>query len=253
MKKHKKVSVITPTYNRMEFLPDCIASVMDQDWPNLEYIIIDGGSTDGTREYIKRINKKLKRKIRYYNYSDLGVAKARNAGIRKSTGEFVCFIDSDDILLPGSIRMRANFLTKNPDANFVYGKRYVLERSIPGAWSLSKNKKFLGDHPAFNKLKTKEGQLKYALTHIAAPPGCTVMMRKKAFKKTGVFDSKLKTADTTEFYFRIMTKDKFYYLDKYFYAIRRDPSIDRVSLPKKEFMKFLNKEILPRFKNYEEA
>jgi hypothetical protein len=250
MSKYPKVSVITPTYNRMRFLPECIDSVLAQNWPNFEYIISDDGSTDGTREYIKFLNKSLKNKIKYFWRKNQGATSAINFAIKKSKGEFICIMDSDDIMLPESIRSRAEFLVRNREANYVYGKRYILESRNEYKWILTENKKYTGFHPKFVRLKTQKDQLNYALTHIAAPPHCTVMSRKKALIKIGLYDEKLKTAYATELYFRIMTKDKFYFIDKYIYALRRDSRIKRVSLPINEFKKFLDKNIFPKFIKY---
>lgn len=110
------VSLIIPTFNRVEMLARAIASV-ERCETRTEVIVIDDASTDGTNEYCN-----ITPGIRYIRMkSNSGLARARNAGISASTGEFVAFLDDDDILLPGSISGRLGAILANPTAVFSYG------------------------------------------------------------------------------------------------------------------------------------
>src|SRR5215471_18738850 len=94
-----KLSIVTPSFNQGQFLEETIVSVLDQNYPNLEYIIIDGGSTDESVEIIKRYEKHL---AYWISEKDRGQVHAINKGIEKTTGDVFGLINSDDLYLPGA-------------------------------------------------------------------------------------------------------------------------------------------------------
>lgn len=99
MKTHPKITIVTPSFNQAEYLSTTIESVLDQNYPNLEYIVIDGGSTDDS----VKILKKFDRHITYWeSESDRGQSHALNKGFARSTGEIMGWINSDDALEPGA-------------------------------------------------------------------------------------------------------------------------------------------------------
>lgn len=118
-----RVSIVTPSYNQAAFLVDTIHSVLDQDYPNLEYIIIDGGSTDGSVEIIRRFESRL---AYWVSEKDAGQQDAINKGWRHATGEIVAFLNSDDVYEPGAIRAAAEYLAAHPETGMVYGHCYQL-------------------------------------------------------------------------------------------------------------------------------
>ncbi|NIO17461.1 MAG: glycosyltransferase [Deltaproteobacteria bacterium] len=112
------VSVITPSYNQGEFLERTILSVLNQDWPNLEYIIIDGGSKDNSREIIERYAEHL---TCWVSEPDRGQTDALNKGLKRASGKYVTWIGSDDVLLPGALTKMVAALEEHPFAGIVYG------------------------------------------------------------------------------------------------------------------------------------
>lgn len=113
-----RVSIVTPSYNQAHFLEETIRSVLSQDYPDIEYIVIDGGSSDGSVEVIK----KYESGISYWtSEKDRGQADAINKGFARATGEFVGWLNSDDCLSPGAIRKVVEAFIMNPDVEFVYG------------------------------------------------------------------------------------------------------------------------------------
>ncbi len=107
------VSVITPTYNRGEVLKETIQSVLNQTYHNFEYIIVDDGSTDNTKEIVQSFKDK---RIKYINQQHVGTpASGRNNGIKNAKGEFIAFLDSDDIWFPQKLEIQLKEFQKNAD------------------------------------------------------------------------------------------------------------------------------------------
>ena len=113
-----RVTIVTPSFNQAPFIERTILSVLNQDWPDLEYIIIDGASTDGTPDIIRKYEKHL---AYWVSEPDSGHAEAIAKGLRLSTGKYVNWLCSDDILLPGSVERMVRALESRPDAGIVYG------------------------------------------------------------------------------------------------------------------------------------
>jgi len=113
-----KISIVTPSYNQAEFLERTILSVLNQNYPNLEYIIIDGGSTDGSVEIIKRYEKYL---AYWVSEKDKGQSDAINKGFARSTGEILAYINSDDVYHPEAFLKIVKAFNENSGANLVFG------------------------------------------------------------------------------------------------------------------------------------
>ena len=113
-----RITVVTPSYNQDPFIEETICSVLGQNYPNLEYIIMDGGSTDQTVQIIE----KYQTKIDYWeSKKDQGQSHAINKGFRRATGEIVAWLNSDDIYLPEALFTIAEAFSQYPEAGFVYG------------------------------------------------------------------------------------------------------------------------------------
>ncbi|HCR71136.1 MAG TPA: glycosyltransferase, partial [Anaerolineae bacterium] len=111
------VSIVTPSFNQAEFLEKTIQSVLMQDYPYIEYIVIDGGSTDGSVDVIK----KYQDKIRYWvSEPDKGQTEAINKGFAKATGDILAWINSDDTYNPKAVGEAVLYLIENPDVAMVY-------------------------------------------------------------------------------------------------------------------------------------
>jgi glycosyltransferase involved in cell wall biosynthesis len=108
-----KISIITPSFNQGQFIEETIRSVLLQGYPNLEYIIMDGGSTDGSVDIIRKYEKYL---TYWVSESDKGQAQAINKGFKRASGVLYGWINSDDLLLPGSLYSLAFAYSKNPSA-----------------------------------------------------------------------------------------------------------------------------------------
>lgn len=112
------VSIITPSYNQVNFLERTILSVLNQDYSNIEYIIMDGGSTDGSLEIIKKYSYRLKH---WKSEKDLGQTDAINKGFSIAQGEIFAWINSDDTYEPNAVSEAVDYLTDHPEIGMVYG------------------------------------------------------------------------------------------------------------------------------------
>ena len=123
----KKISIVTPSYNQGAFLEETICSVLDQNYPNLEFIVIDGGSKDNSVEVIKKYEKHLDYWI---SEPDGGQTQAINKGLKRVTGEIVNWINSDDTLAQGALQTVESLFEANPMAGLVHGKTIVFNDSL---------------------------------------------------------------------------------------------------------------------------
>lgn len=119
------VSIVTPSYNQAQFLEETIRSVLEQDYPHIEYIICDGGSTDGSVEIIKKYERHL---TYWVSEKDKGQSAAINKGWKRATGEIYAWLNSDDKLEPGAVRTVVEAFQDNPQAGVVHGDLRFLDR-----------------------------------------------------------------------------------------------------------------------------
>jgi glycosyltransferase involved in cell wall biosynthesis len=118
------VSIITPSYNQAEYLEATIESVLSQDYPRLEYIVIDGGSTDGSLDIIKRYSGQL---ADWLSEPDAGQTEAINKGFNRATGEIYGWLNSDDVYQPGAISEVVDYFKSHPEIGMVYGQANYID------------------------------------------------------------------------------------------------------------------------------
>ncbi|KDA53097.1 hypothetical protein EG19_07790 [Thermoanaerobaculum aquaticum] len=118
------ISVITPSYNKGEFLEQCILSVLQQEYPHVQYIIIDGGSTDNSVAIIRKYESQL---AFWVSEPDHGQSHAINKGFAHATGDLVAWLNADDFYLPGAFSTVAQIYTHNPNASFYFGDGYRVD------------------------------------------------------------------------------------------------------------------------------
>jgi glycosyltransferase involved in cell wall biosynthesis len=126
-----KITIVTPSYNQALYLEETILSVIDQDYPNLEFIVIDGGSKDGSKAIIQKYAGHL---AYWVSEKDSGQSNAINKGLRRATGDIITWINSDDLLLPGALHKIAELFTAVPEevgvihgGTLLFGQRKTLE------------------------------------------------------------------------------------------------------------------------------
>lgn len=196
-----KISVITPSFNQARFLEATIKSVLSQNYPNLEYLIIDGGSRDDTLNILKRYSDKLC----WLSEPDNGQAHAINKGFKKSTGDIVAWLNSDDIYLPDTLCYVANFFKQHPEVDVVYGDYHLIDLQ---SRVLLRKKEIPFDYNI----------LLYGLDYISQP---TTFFRSRIFEQVGYLDENLHYGLDWEYWLRIAIHGgKFAHLPCYLAATR---------------------------------
>jgi glycosyltransferase involved in cell wall biosynthesis len=200
-----KVSVITVSYNSYSTIRDTIESVLSQDYNNIEYIIIDGGSNDGTLKIIKEYENKI---AVILSELDSGIYDAMNKGISLSTGEIIGFLNSDDVFFDSRIVTKiVNTFVKRPEIDVLYGNLVYIEKN-----SLSK---------IVRKYISKDYYSKF-FEECNAPPHPTFYVKKESCNGQFYFDLRYKIASDYALMFKLLKVNnlKSFYLDEYMIKMR---------------------------------
>lgn len=191
-----KVSVIIPSYNSAQYIGEAIESVFAQTYRDFEIIVVDDGSIDDTKEVLSPyINR-----IVYLFQVNGGVAKARNAGIRNAQGEYIAFLDADDVWFSEKLELQMKHLDSYPDAVLVYSDYSAFDNN---GKALRKRKK-----------EKYAGNIFYQLIKENFIPTSTVVMKKEYFNKIGSFDESIEIAEDWDLWLRIARRYSICYFDK---------------------------------------
>ncbi|SDH36098.1 glycosyltransferase family 2 protein [Pseudomonas abietaniphila] len=129
------ISIVTPSYNQGQFIERTVRSVLDQGYSNLEMIVQDNCSADNTDAVMRSIKS---RSVRYFRERDGGQADAINRGFEKTAGEIMCYLNSDDVLMPGTLDRVGRFFADHPEVDVLYGNRLIIDETdaLVGEWVL---------------------------------------------------------------------------------------------------------------------
>jgi Glycosyl transferase family 2 len=144
---YPKISIITPSYNCREFISQTISSVLDQEYPNLEYIVIDGGSNDGTAQVIEQFSSQL---AYWHTQKDGGQYDAINQGFSRSTGDILCWLNADDMLLPRSLFVVGEIFSQLPEVEWI-------SSLLPTSWDANGYLARVDPLPGFNRQAFLDG------------------------------------------------------------------------------------------------
>lgn len=177
MKSLPLVSVLIPTYNYGRFLKQCLESVVNQTYKNIEVIIVDDGSTDNTKQIIQEYPV-----VRYYYQNNSGVSVARNRLLKEARGEYIAFIDADDYWTEDKIEKQISYLQNHPDEDMVF--------------SICRN--FFDNEQVANN---KKAQFLAQTDFLAGIP--SALIKKEIFDKFGFFEDDMEYGEDSEWLMRV--------------------------------------------------
>ncbi|MGD0015988.1 MAG: glycosyltransferase family 2 protein [Verrucomicrobiia bacterium] len=197
-----KITIVTPSFNQAQFLEETIRSVLLQGYPNLEYMVIDGGSTDGSVDVIRRYAPWL---AFWTSEPDRGQSDAINKGWQRATGDVLAYLNSDDTYLPGALRWVAETFAQNPSLGLVYGRVCVIDEQS----------RVLRERPV------RQASLAEVLRWSPSIPQPSIFVRRTAVESVGFFNTDLHYTMDYEFSLRIGLRSEMRFIP-YLLATMRD-------------------------------
>jgi glycosyltransferase involved in cell wall biosynthesis len=188
--KLPRITVVTPSFNQAAFLETTLLSVLGQCYPNLEYLVMDGGSSDGSTEIIRRYEAQL---AHWVSAPDGGQAAALNAAFARATGEIFCWVNSDDFLLPGTLhRLARHFAERTAEPLLYYGSCLFFEDR--------------GKHAKVVRARTHDAAALRLSAYIVQP---SAFWTRPLWEKTGPLDASLSFAFDWDWFIRASALGRF--------------------------------------------
>ncbi|HSU68614.1 MAG TPA: glycosyltransferase family 2 protein [Tepidisphaeraceae bacterium] len=196
-----KISIVTPSYNQGPFIGWTVRSVLLQRYPNLEYIMMDGGSKDSTRKVLEPYADRF---AHYVSEKDKGQADAIHRGFERATGDIMAYLNSDDVLAPGALQCVANYFAEHPEVDAVYSHRCTVDEhnKVLYYWIL----------PRHND---------WYMTRWDLIPQETCFWRRSLFEKAGNIDPSYRFAMDYDLFVRFMKHGKMVRLNRFLGAFRK--------------------------------
>jgi len=196
-----RISIVTPSYNQAQYIKWTVRSVLLQRYANLEYIVMDGGSNDGTLEVLKPYESRF---AHFTSAKDKGQSDAISRGFERSTGDILAYLNSDDMLAPGALHFVADFFNKNPSVDLIYSNRVTVnaQNKVQWYWLLQKHSN-------------------YRMMRWDLMPQETCFWRRRTFEKFGNIDPTYRFAMDYDLFVRYMTGGaKFHHVNRFLGAFR---------------------------------
>ncbi len=225
--KNRMISVILPVYNGKKTIRETAESVLDQTLVDFELIVINDGSTDATLEILAEIEDP---RLQVYSYPNAGLATSRNRGLSIAMGEYIAFIDADDIWMPGKLLAQLSSLQKNPEAAVAYC--WVDYIDMGGKFICPDGRMNIGGD-VYQKI------LEENFIH----SGSTIMVRKDAIQAIGGFDESLPAVEDWDLYIRLAALYPFVCVQEplVLYRLTHNALSTNVLLMEKSFQKVLDR------------
>jgi len=187
------VSIVTPTYNMGRFLAETMDSVLSQDYPHIEYIVMDGGSTDNTLEILRDYERRYPGRFTWVSEKDAGQSDAINKGFQRCKGPIFTFLNADDTYLSGAVRAAVVAFLAHPEAAVVYGD----------AWYTDEHNNIIRKYPVDPFSYERLG----SLCHICQPAS---FLRADAYREAGMLDVDLHLTLDYELWLKISARHPFF-------------------------------------------
>ncbi len=189
------VSVLMPTFNRAKFLPEAIDSVLSQTYADLELLIVDDGSEDNTTSVLEPFLRD--ERVRYFYQDNQGQSYARNVGLKHAMGDFVAFLDSDDIWKPEKLEKQLAVVRAHPDADIVHGDEEIIDEQSAVTSLLN--------------MARYSGRITRYLLADNSVSITTALVKRRCFDEMGGFDTSVGVADDYELWLRFSARYRFHY------------------------------------------
>ena len=200
-----KISIVTPSFNQARYIEQCIRSVLDQDYPNIEHVIFDGGSKDGTLDVLRRYEN---RGVRWKSEPDKGQSDAINKGFRAATGDIIGWINSDDWYARGAFRVVLDYFRAHPEASFIYGNNLFTDSG----------------GRVIRRVRTVPYKWRWLLFTGLLIPQSGIFMRRKVLEDCGLLDVGLHSVMDYEWWMRIAAKHTPHFIDRFLAYFRLHPA-----------------------------
>jgi GT2 family glycosyltransferase len=206
MSSYPRISIITPSFNQGDFIEEAILSVLSQEYPNLEYLIIDGGSTDSSLSVLQKYDTKLT----WCSEPDQGQTDAINKGLRRATGSIVGYLNADDLLLPGALKKAAEAFMDNPQAWWVTGKCRIVDEE---------NREIRRPITAYKNTLLRWNSFSFLLmTNYISQPA--TFWRREALEAAGYLDEGLRYVMDYEYWLRLYSRYPPIFVPEYLAAFK---------------------------------
>lgn len=200
---YPKISIITVSYNQGKFIEDNILSIINQNYPNVEHIIIDGGSTDNTINILNKYNPYLN----WISEADDGQSDGLNKGFKKAIGDIIGWVNSDDKLAPGALEKVSTFFNNNPSEIAVVGDQAIINE----------------DGNIIDVIKSKPYSYDYLLNHARGITQNSTFFKREVFSKTGYLNPSIHYSMDRDLFIRIARLKSIPYLPETLAEFRIQP------------------------------
>lgn len=224
------ISVVIPCYNCERYIAATLRSVLAQDWPKLELIVVDDGSSDGSAELVRREFPQ----VRLVEQANQGVAAARNLGVAQARGEWVAFVDADDIWLPGKLRAQMEQLARQPDCRLGYTAWQVWHSDDPEP-SAAYLEQLQAEAADAARWRGPGGWIYAELLLDCEVWTSTVLMQRRLFEELGGFDAGLRIGEDYDLWLRASRLTTIQRLDRPYALYRKHPHSITRALPRENY------------------
>jgi glycosyltransferase involved in cell wall biosynthesis len=215
------ITVMTPTYNQGDYIEQAIESVLSQNYPNLEYLVMDGGSTDQTLDVLR----KYEHHIQWFSQKDRGQSHALNKGFQFATGDVICYLNSDDLFTSDALLKVGGFFKEHPQAYWLTGKCIIIDEN---------GKEMRKSGTIYKNFWLRRQSLKVLgmMNYISQP---STFWRREAFEKVGYFDERWYYAMDYDYWLRLAKHYRLWFLDEYLACFRVHPASKGSSSARSQF------------------